>query len=88
MNKGQLRELVIDAGRAVLIARSGDPQVRREVAALLGRLDDDLSDEQVLEGLKELRRGAPRSAPLMKKHRAKKHPLGWKLKQRLLRLSQ
>jgi hypothetical protein len=41
--------LIVDAARAVLIARSNDPEVRREVAALLGSLDGTLSDEQVLE---------------------------------------
>ena len=70
MNEGQLRMLVVDAARAVLIARAKDPEVRRQIAALLGRLDNDLSDQQVLAALKALRADAPRSPPLMKKDRA------------------
>lgn len=49
--------LIIDAARAGLIARSNDPDVRREIAALLNSLDDSLSDEQVLEELRALRAG-------------------------------
>jgi hypothetical protein len=57
MEKEHLRMLIIDAARAVLIARSNDPDVRREIAALLNSLDDSLSDEQVLEELRALREG-------------------------------
>ena len=46
------------SARAVLIARSNDPEVRREIAALLGSLGGNLSNEQVLEKLKALRVGA------------------------------
>ena len=49
--------LIVDAARAVLIARSNDPEVRRQIAALLSSLDDTLSDEQVLEELRALRAG-------------------------------
>lgn len=57
MKKQQLRMLIVDAARAVLIARCNDPEVRREIAALLSSLDHTLSDEQVLEQLKALRAG-------------------------------
>ncbi len=78
MNEGQLRMLVVDAARAVLIARANDPEVRRQIAVLLGRLDNDLSDQQVLAALKALRADAARSPPLMKKDRTNKHLLWWK----------
>jgi hypothetical protein len=51
--------LIVDAARAVLVARSNDPQVRQQIAALLSSLDHTLSDEQVLEQLKALRAGRP-----------------------------
>ena len=78
--------LVVDAARAVLIARAKDPEVRRQIAALLGRLDNDLSDQQVLAALKALRADAARSPPLMKKDRAY-NISWWKLKERFLPLS-
>ena len=49
--------LIQDAARAVVIARSNDPDVRREIAELLNSLDGSLSDEQVLEELGALRKG-------------------------------
>ncbi len=61
MYKRHLRMLILDAARAVLVARCNDSEVRRQIAMLLGRLDHGLSDEQVLEQLKELRGG--RQAP-------------------------
>ena len=57
MEKQHLRMLIVDAARAVLIARSNDPEVRQQIAALLNSLDDTLSDEQVLEELRALRAG-------------------------------
>ena len=57
MYKRQLRMLILDAARAVIVARCNDSKVRRQIATLLGRLDHGLSDEQVLEQLKELRGG-------------------------------
>jgi hypothetical protein len=57
MKKRQLRMLTVDAGRAVLIARLNDLEIRRKIAALLGSLDDTLSEEQVFEELKALRAG-------------------------------
>jgi hypothetical protein len=55
--KQHLRMLIGDAARAALIARSNDPEVRRQIEALLSSLDDTLSDEQVLEELKAIRAG-------------------------------
>jgi len=81
----KFRLLVIDAARAVLVARSNDRKVRWQIAKLLGRLDNDLSEEQVLEKLKALRAGAPRRVHSMEKDRAKPAQ-GWKFRQRLLRL--
>ena len=57
MLKQDFRMLIVDAARAVLIARSNDPEVRRQIAALLSSLDDTLSDEQVLEELRAIRAG-------------------------------
>jgi hypothetical protein len=51
--------LIIDAARAVLIARSNDLKVRRQIAALRGSLDAPFSYEQILEELKALRAGRP-----------------------------
>ena len=48
----QLRNVVADTAHAVLIARSYDPEVGPQIAALLSRLDDTLSYEQALEELK------------------------------------
>lgn len=56
-NDQQLRDVVADTARAVLIARSYDPEVGRQIATLLSRLDDTLSYEQVLGELKALRAG-------------------------------
>lgn len=75
--------LIVDAGRAVLIARSNDPEVRREIAALLGSLDGNLSNEQVLEKLKALRAGASPSPRSLQMIRPNKNPEAGKLKQRL-----
>ena len=72
--------LIVDAARAVLIARSNDPEVRREIAALL---DGNLSDEQVLEKLKALRAGASPSGRSLQMIRPNKKPEAGKLKQRL-----
>jgi len=65
MQKQHLRMLIVDAARAVLIARSNDPGVRRQIAALLNSLDDTLSYDQVLEELKALRAGRPPSTELL-----------------------
>jgi hypothetical protein len=83
MKKQHLRMLMEDAARAVLIARSNDPGVRREIAVLLGSLDGKLSNEQVLEKLKALRAGASPSARSLQMIRPNKNPEAGKLKQRL-----
>ena len=55
----QLRSVVADTARAALVVRSDDPEVRGQIAGLLGSLDDTLSYEQVLKELKALRAGGP-----------------------------
>jgi len=57
MEKQHLQMLIVDAARAVLIVRSNEPDVRRQIAALLSSLDGTLSNEQVLEELRALRAG-------------------------------
>jgi len=57
VEKQHLRMLIGDATSAVLIARSNNPEVRRQIAALLSSLDDTLSDEQVLKELRAIRAG-------------------------------
>ena len=71
---------IIDAARAVLIVRSNETEVRREIAALLGSLDGNLSNEQVLERLEacESRRFA---FSTMITDRPNKNPEAGKLKQ-------
>ena len=69
MHKRQLRMLILDAARAVLVARCNDSEVRRQIAALLGRLDHGLSDEQVSEQLKTLRAGRPSSKSRLNENR-------------------
>jgi predicted protein tyrosine phosphatase len=78
MEKQDLQMPIVDAARAVLIARSNDPEVRREIAALLGSLDGNLSNEQVLEKLRALRAGASPSARSLQMM-----PEAGKLKQRI-----
>ena len=81
MKKQHLQMGIIDAARAVLIVRSNEPEVRREIAALLGSLDGNLSNEQVLERLKALRAGASPSARSLQMIRPNKNPEAGKLKQ-------
>jgi hypothetical protein len=57
MVKQDFRTLIADAAGAVLIARNNDPEVRWQIATLLSKLDDTLSDEQVLEELRAIRAG-------------------------------
>ena len=54
----QLPSVVADTARAVLVVRSDHPEVRGQIAGLLGSLDDTLSYEQVLKE-KALRAGGP-----------------------------
>jgi hypothetical protein len=49
----------------VLKERWYDPEVCREVAALVGSLDDTLSDERMLEELKGLKAGGPTSGDIV-----------------------
>ena len=55
----QLRSVVADTARAVIVVHSDNPEVRAQIAGLLGSLDDTLSYEQVLKELKALRAGGP-----------------------------
>ena len=45
MEKEELRRAVADTALEVLSARGHDPEMRLQVAALIGSLDDTLSDE-------------------------------------------
>ena len=51
----KMREIAV----TVLETRGDDPEVCRQVEALVGSLDDSLSDEFVLEELKALKAGDP-----------------------------
>ena len=48
-----------EMARAVLQEHGHDPEVCRQVEALVGSLDETLSDERVLEALKTLKPGGP-----------------------------
>ncbi len=58
MNKRPLRRVVIETALAVMDARGHDPEVRRQVDALIGSLDDTLPDERILQELEALKPGA------------------------------
>jgi hypothetical protein len=63
--EGADREAVGDAGAdasasgAIAEQRGDDPEIRRQVVALIQSLDNTLSDEFVLEELKALKEGGP-----------------------------
>ena len=59
MKKEELRRAVADTALEVLQAHGHDPEIRLQVAALIGSLDDTLSDEHILEELKALKAGGP-----------------------------
>ena len=59
MEKEELRRAVADTSLEVLSARGHDPEMRLQVAALIGSLDDTLSDEFILEELEALKAGCP-----------------------------
>ena len=59
MKKTPLRRAIAKAALAVLDARGHNAEVCRQVEALIGSLDDTLSDERVLEALKTLKPGGP-----------------------------
>ena len=59
MKNTKLRREIQKIARAVLQERGNDPELCRQVEALVGSLDDTLSDEFVLEELKALKAGGP-----------------------------
>jgi hypothetical protein len=59
VNKGELRSVVVETAQAVMDARGDDPEVRRQVEALIGSLDDGLPDEKVLQELEALKGCGP-----------------------------
>ena len=59
MNKEKLRRAIADTALEVLKAHGHDPEMRVQVAALIGSLDDTLSYECVLEELEALKAGGP-----------------------------
>ena len=59
MNKRPLRRVVIETALAVMDARGHDREVRRQVDAVIGSLDDTLPDERVLQELEALKARGP-----------------------------
>lgn len=51
MSKAHMRLLLKEKAQEVLAKRGQDPEIRRQIAALLGSIDDTLSDEAILEEL-------------------------------------
>jgi hypothetical protein len=58
VNKRQLRRVVIETALAVVDTRGHDPEVCRQVNALIGSLDDMLPDERVT-GIRSIESGQP-----------------------------
>ena len=59
MKNTNLRSEIHELARAVLKERWCEREVRLHVEALLGSLDDTLSDEHVLDELRGLKAGGP-----------------------------
>jgi hypothetical protein len=59
VNKGELRSVVVETAQAVMDTRGDDPEVRLQVEALIGSLDDGLPDERVLQELEALKGRGP-----------------------------
>ena len=57
MKNTELRGEIRDITLAVLEARGDDPEITRQVEALVGSVDDTLSDEFILAELRELQAG-------------------------------
>lgn len=55
--KLQMRRKMRDLALAELDTRGDDPEVCRQIEALIGSVDDTLSDEVILEELKGLEAG-------------------------------
>jgi len=58
MNKVQLRHALKAKGLEDMELRGNDPEAMRQVEALLGSVDDTLSDEFILNELEALAAGA------------------------------
>ena len=59
MKSPNLRSEIREIALAVLEAHGDDPEVNRQVEALVGSVDDTLPNEVILEELKELQAGGP-----------------------------
>jgi len=59
MKNPNLRSEIREIALAVLEAHGDDPEVNRQVEALVGSVDDTLPNEVILEELKELQAGGP-----------------------------
>lgn len=59
MKNEQFRRAIADTALEVLKSHGHDPEIRLQVAALAGSLDDTLSDEFILAELKALKAGGP-----------------------------
>lgn len=59
MSKGELRSVVVETAQTVMDERGHDPEVRVQVEALIGSLDDTLPDERVLQELEALKGRGP-----------------------------
>jgi hypothetical protein len=59
VNKGELRSVVVETAQAVMDERGHDPEVRLQVEALIGSLNDTLRDERVLQELEALKAHGP-----------------------------
>ena len=65
MKSPNLRSEIREIALAVLEAHGDDPEVSRQVEALVGSVDDTLPNEVILEELKELQAGGQRSGRLL-----------------------
>ena len=59
MKNPNLRSEIREIALAVLEAHGDDPEVNRQVEALVGSVDDTLPNEVILEELKKLQAGGP-----------------------------
>jgi hypothetical protein len=59
VDKGELRSVVVETAQAVMDERGHDPEVRGQVEALIGSLDDTLRHERVLQELEALKARGP-----------------------------
>ena len=59
MKNTDVRREIHEIAIAVLRARGDDPEISRQVEALIGSVDDTLSDELILSELRGLQAGGP-----------------------------